>query len=382
MKKIHLIGLISGFLLAFHVAADDAMARIHAWERDVSKFQADRANFTNSYAKWAHIAGNETKSREEFLAEAGIEGPNPTAALKSALMIAESNPTDDLGFMVIRFVVSNGREERFYDEYFAPALSMLEAHYLKEARMTPYVASLARTGTSGGKAGKAIFSLLDKVISENPKGSEQRVQAAYHYVNEQSRRLNDLTIPDAERSKLREKFTRYATLAADEAGDFTIWGQPAKEKTGRLFNSVTKLSIGNELPNAQAGVVGGGEDQLSNYRGKVILLDFWATWCVPCVANLPKVVKLKEELAGTSFEVIAISVDDSDEAVIEFMEERMALPFVNWRVGMNSELYRDWNINGVPTYFLIDEHGVIQARGGFAGIPERAKELVKEMKAL
>ena len=233
---------------------------------------------------------------------------------------------------------------------------------------------------SDGEAAKAMLSLVEQVVQRNKPGSRLRVLAAYHFASEQLSSLNDLGVSGSNRRVMRKQLTKHAKLVLEEGDDITVWRQLATDQAAVLLKTIENLSIGRTLPNAKARLVGGGgEDQLENYRGKVVLLDFWATWCVPCVANLPKVIELKEEMKGKPFEVIAISIDDSDEDVIEFMEKEMALPLVNWHVGRESQLYKDWNIKSVPTYFLIDEKGIIHASGSFKGIANRARELVDEL---
>ena len=62
------------------------------------------------------------------------------------------------------------------------------------------------------------------------------------------------------------------------------------------------------------------------------------------------------------FQVITISIDENVELVDEFMDSRMDLPYVNWFVGVQSELYDDWAIQGVPTYIAVDRDGAVLGR--------------------
>ena len=73
-------------------------------------------------------------------------------------------------------------------------------------------------------------------------------------------------------------------------------------------------------------------------------------------------LRLQHLLSDRGLQVITISTDESTELVEQFMDRRMDLPFVNWYVGEQSELYESWSIQGLPTYIVVDREGVVQGR--------------------
>lgn len=97
--------------------------------------------------------------------------------------------------------------------------------------------------------------------------------------------------------------------------------------------------------------------QLSSYRGKVVLLDFWATWCVPCRGETPHLVELQQKYGDRGLQVIGVSMDDSPDPVRDFYQQfHMNYPVVmgNAKTG---ELYG--GVLGLPIAFLIDRDGRI-----------------------
>jgi len=100
--------------------------------------------------------------------------------------------------------------------------------------------------------------------------------------------------------------------------------------------------------------------QLSNYRGKVVLLDVWATWCTPCREETPHLVELQDKYRGQGLQIIGVSMDDSPEPVRDFYQRF----HMNYPVGMGNamigELYG--GVLGLPIAFLIGRDGRIEAK--------------------
>jgi peroxiredoxin len=108
---------------------------------------------------------------------------------------------------------------------------------------------------------------------------------------------------------------------------------------------------GFELPDLE----GTGRLRLADLRGRVVLLNFWATWCKPCEDEMPAMERLYRELRGPEFELVAISVDTDSQAVARF-RERLGLSFPIL-LDPRSEVSRAYQTTGYPESFLIDRAG-------------------------
>ena len=117
--------------------------------------------------------------------------------------------------------------------------------------------------------------------------------------------------------------------------------------------------------------------RLSGFRGKVVLLDFWATWCAPCQAEMPVFAAWQQQYAPLGFQVIGISMDD-DAAAARRLVERLKL---NYPSALGDALLatRYGGVLGLPLTFLIDRDGVVRAR--FQGETD-AKKIESRVKAL
>ena len=106
--------------------------------------------------------------------------------------------------------------------------------------------------------------------------------------------------------------------------------------------------------------VKGQTHSLSDYKGKVVLLNFWASWCQPCVEEMPDLTKLKKQLADQPFEILALNVGEGENRVKHFVKRmKFNLPVL---LDISSKVFNKWKIEIMPTSFLIDGSGRIRYR--------------------
>jgi cytochrome c biogenesis protein CcmG, thiol:disulfide interchange protein DsbE len=99
---------------------------------------------------------------------------------------------------------------------------------------------------------------------------------------------------------------------------------------------------------------------LSELRGKVVYVDFWASWCLPCLRSLPQINTLYEQYREQGFEVVAITIDDPIEDAHEFLED-LEVPLAYHVVAdQTAEIMDLYGVAGMPTSFLIDREGVVR----------------------
>jgi peroxiredoxin len=113
------------------------------------------------------------------------------------------------------------------------------------------------------------------------------------------------------------------------------------------------VAPGFTLPDLEGTAV-----NLKDFRGKVVFLNFWATWCKPCEEEMPSMQQLYEDQEGRDFEIVAVSLDSEGPGVVREFVEKYGLTFVvlHDRRGRVKETYKT---TGVPETFIIDQNGVI-----------------------
>ena len=106
--------------------------------------------------------------------------------------------------------------------------------------------------------------------------------------------------------------------------------------------------------------VNGGDLSLEKYRGKIVLLDFWAVWCAPCRAETPHLKRAYAEFKDREFEIVGISLDHEKSKLLAYIEEHdIAWPqFLN-ETGEN-DIAQKYKVMAIPRTFLIDHEGVIR----------------------
>lgn len=118
---------------------------------------------------------------------------------------------------------------------------------------------------------------------------------------------------------------------------------------------------GNHAPLFTLKDIQGTNVSLSDFKGKVVLINFWATWCGPCKAEMPSLNNLHKALKDKGFAVLAISTDSSEKPVRSFVTERgISFPVL---MDKDRTVYSDkYAVIGLPMSFLIDKNGVVVGR--------------------
>ena len=149
-------------------------------------------------------------------------------------------------------------------------------------------------------------------------------------------------------------------------------GAPAAQKP---------LEMGTPAPSFDLPVFGNSQKHmaLADLQGKVVLLDFWASWCGPCRQSFPLYEKLRSEMPGKDFAVLAINLDEMEDGPSAFLEEH-PVGYVSL-ADPAGEVARQFGLIGMPSSFVIDRNGIVRARHtGFK--PQDIDAIKKEINEL
>ena len=142
----------------------------------------------------------------------------------------------------------------------------------------------------------------------------------------------------------------------------TDWGSSRMKKVIR--NSSVKYSsiqIGQKAPDFSAQDQYGQSISLVNLKGKYILLDFWATWCAPCIEEIPNIEKAYEDFRGKGLVVIGINLDKNYRKFQDFIESRGTL--YSEIHDDKEEIVKAYGVYAIPSIFLVNDQGIIVRKG-------------------
>lgn len=159
-----------------------------------------------------------------------------------------------------------------------------------------------------------------------------------------------------------------------------------KPKTLLLIVAAIGFSIAASLTNEKntpapafkGKTLDGKEIALSDFKGKVVLLDFWASWCKPCKEEFPFLVQLHEKLQNKRFTVLGINIDVEPKKMQNFIAQQAVKPGFPIIYDKGGALPRLYDVDGMPTTVLIDKNGIIRYRHtGFTR--EDKKKIIDEV---
>ncbi len=140
-----------------------------------------------------------------------------------------------------------------------------------------------------------------------------------------------------------------------------------REGIFQLVNTNRVVVKHSPLPDFSVSLLEGqGNISKADFAGRYYLLDFWATWCPPCIEEMPNLHKVYEKYKDKNFTMISLSLDDNVEIIRKFRNEKWKMPWLNAHLssGFGSQIANNFVVSGVPMAFLVSTDGIILATGG------------------
>ncbi|MBY0528200.1 MAG: TlpA family protein disulfide reductase [Gemmataceae bacterium] len=290
--------------------------------------------------------------------------------------LAEKNAKDEGAFKALTWVVQNVSKGADGDTpTVAKAVNLLRQDYVKSDRLSVICQALAFNGLP--ETDKFLREVMEMGANEDTKGLACYALAHSLSVrSEEAQKKKKTEVGDSlakEAEKLYEEVqSKYADV---KAGRGTL-GAMAKSELA-TFRS---FSIGKVAPEIEGEDGEGKKFKLSDYRGKVVLLDFWGNWCPPCRATYPHNRELMKRLDKKPFVLLGVNSDKD----LETLKKVMTKEGNEWRFwfdggSTSGPIAKKYNVAGWPTMYVLDHKGVIRLRSVGSPGDEVLDKLIEEL---
>jgi thiol-disulfide isomerase/thioredoxin len=293
-------------------------------------------------------AGIQAEIREEAMLMAG-----------KVLRIAEEDPKDAVALDAAAYVIAASAKARAAGADVEKFVALLAEHHATSPKVKDLLVPAMRLGDAGDKLLKAVS---EKATDKPAKGLALLLRGyntALKTANEDD---------EAQLALLTKAAIDLLEAAKKEAPDAKLNPDDPKSPTYAAFadtqiaelKAATALAVGKPAPDVESLLLDGKKVKLSDYKGKVVLLDVWATWCGPCRAMIPHERDMVKKLKDKPFVLVSVSVDDKKETLTEFLDKE-PMPWVHWwQDGQQNPVMKKFRVRAFPTMYLLDHSGVIK----------------------
>jgi thiol-disulfide isomerase/thioredoxin len=296
---------------------------------------------------------------------------------------------EEVGAKALQLTKNNAKEEGVVDAV------LMALNYGNEATAGEAATLLVENFSDSPKFTAAIPALLQSTagraaIAKLAEKSDDKEKKAQLLINLLAAEIENTDYPRTGKPVPADEAAKIYAAAADkldklakEYGEVKITSGRTEttvaEKAKSLKAFVDTLVVGKVAPDVECETLEGKKQKLSDFRGKVVVLDIWATWCGPCVAMIPHERELVEKLKDKPFALISVSADAKKETLEGFLEKQK-MPWTHWWNGQKGGVLEAYQVRFFPTIYVIDAKGVIRAKHVRGPALDAAVEkLLKEM---
>jgi thiol-disulfide isomerase/thioredoxin len=296
-----------------------------------------------------------------------------------ALAIAKEDPKDETGFAAAEFLVQSASKVGAGGlKEVEAAVDLIVENHAANPKVKDLLIPAMRLGKSGDKL---LAAVSEKATDKDTKGLALFI-GGYKAARQADEAEDEKTLGEAvaKATDLLQKAAKEAPGLKVGNSNKTIEEMTKKELAG--LKGITIVAVGNPAPDVENVTLEGKKVKLSDYKGKVVLLDIWATWCPPCRAMIPHERELVKEMKDKPFVLVSVSADDEKETLTKFLEKEQ-MPWVHWwNDGAENVVLKKYRVRAFPTLYLIDHSGKVREKWvgnpGNEKIDKAVKDLVDE----
>ena len=290
------------------------------------------------------------------------------------ITIARENPKDAIAEQSLQLVMTAPGKGAKFEQVLAEAGDLMLKDHLGSKSIAQISTAMGNSDTAA--AAKFLKALMEKTTDEALQG-----QAALNLGK--NLRLQSERAYQKNDKKRSMELVKEAHQALDLAGKKASENPVTSRQIENAKYMLDKLTVGKKAMEVEAEDLDGKNFKLSDYRGKVVVLTFWGSWCPPCRAMIPHERELVKRLEKAPFAMIGVNSDKDQETLKEFLEKEN----MTWRHfwnggGTQGPISTAWKVQGWPTIYVLDGDGIIRYREVRGHDMDHAvDELLKEMES-
>jgi thiol-disulfide isomerase/thioredoxin len=291
---------------------------------------------------------------------------------------AGENPKDPASMTALQSALQASGGFDAKDPSWSKILDEIRAHHVTDPEIRNVIRQLNDAGFD-----EASEKLLREIEAKN---KDRKIQGfALRKVADGKDQLVSITNELQETPKLREQMEEglgkefVARIIADADKNRKEAAEVQKLLADRYGDIIP--CIGKPLPEVSGKDLDDKEVKVADLKGKVVVVDIWATWCGPCKAMIPHEKEMVEKLKDKPFALVSISADNTKEDLTKFLS-KTEMPWTHWYNGPRGGFVEKWDVEHFPTIFVLDAKGIIrykEIRG--KKLEEAVEKLVKEAEA-
>lgn len=257
------------------------------------------------------------------------------ATAEKLIDLAEKNSKDPIAMQALVTIVAGmPLEEKGKDTLKAKAVALLKKDHIKNENLSRIIPRLAMSDSA------EIVDFLKHVIAQSTD-KKTRAEAVKAVMGAAEGALANTDDPK-KAEELKGEMGKFRKLISEE-----------------FKGQIKDLYVGAKMPELTSKNLDDKEVKLSDYKGKVVVVDIWATWCGPCRAMIPHSNKLVERMKDKPFALVSVSFDEKKETVTKFLEDNK-MPWVHWWNGVDGSIGKELDIQFFPTIYVVDADGIIR----------------------